>query len=270
MIEALQQNDSPIEDILPATIKILSATIKEASSNNKNDKTKNMKRNIIASMALALMCSAPAMAVVDNTFQFVDKSGNVIADGSTVTVKDVTIETEYDEETGKAVGTFPVIYSGISARNTTSAVAYGGMKWTINRIDNGSMQVCFPEQCTVGDKIGEKNNEPGMMEASQTKSIQTEWLPKAAGETEVKLTFTYYSMKEDQWGIPTYTKTGEGSSITVRFVYDGSASVNGIVDDANDRVVARYSAGGALLSGKQKGLNILRYASGKTVKQIVR
>lgn len=28
MIEALQQNDSPIEDILPATIKILSATIK--------------------------------------------------------------------------------------------------------------------------------------------------------------------------------------------------------------------------------------------------
>lgn len=90
-------------------------------------------------------------------------------------------------------------------------------------------------------------------------SSQTEWVPgEAAGTCVVKL-----SIK------------GEGSlttdsEITVNFVYSGSTSVNGIHNDVNNEVVARYSIDGQLLNAPQKGINILKYADGRTEKVIAK
>ena len=51
----------------------------------------------------------------------------------------------------------------------------------------------------------------------------------------------------------------------------GSASIEGVTDDANDAtVVARYNVNGVRLDKAQKGLNIVKYSDGTTKKVMVK
>ena len=60
------------------------------------------------------------------------------------------------------------------------------------------------------------------------------------------------------------------SEITINFIYDGTASIDGIQNNADNKVVARYSINGQLLDAPQKGINILKYADGRIEKVIVK
>ena len=93
------------------------------------------------------------------------------------------------------------------------------------------------------------------------------------GEATVKLTLVACKKKSsglDESGIEKFewNEVGDCSSITVKFVYDGTTAINGVADNANATVVARYAADGTRLSAPQKGLNIVKLSNGKTVKYI--
>jgi hypothetical protein len=110
--------------------------------------------------------------------------------------------------------------------------------------------------------------------------LATEWImgtdkegKALKGEATVKLTlvackkvslgFNDFDIEEFEW-----QEVGDCSSITVKFVYDGTTAINGVADNANATVVARYAADGTRLSAPQKGLNIVKLSNGKTVKYI--
>lgn len=85
----------------------------------------------------------------------------------------------------------------------------------------------------------------------------TEWVPASDGTTTVKI-----SVQGSKSMLP-------DSEITVNFVYS-STSIDGIQNNADNKVVARYSINGQLLDAPQKGINILKYADGRIEKVIVK
>lgn len=128
---------------------------------------------------------------------------------------------------------------------------------------NGSFAACRAGNCTsVPTEEGEifvieKN---ANADAGKTIDISTdtEWVPVAAGTTTVKI-----SAQGSKSMLP-------DSEITINFIYDGTASIDGIQNNADNKVVARYSINGQLLDAPQKGINILKYADGRIEKVIVK
>ena len=93
------------------------------------------------------------------------------------------------------------------------------------------------------------------------------------GEATVKLTLVACQKKSsgfDEFGIEQFEweEKGDCSSVTVKFVCDGTTAINGVTNNTNATVVARYAANGTRLSAPQKGLNIVKLSNGKTVKYI--
>lgn len=60
---------------------------------------------------------------------------------------------------------------------------------------------------------------------------------------------------------------GYGPTITVHFVYDAtSTGIKNIEAADNQTVVARYNLAGQRVSNSNKGVSIVKFANGKTVK----
>lgn len=97
-----------------------------------------MKKLFTLCLALLALSSMPAMAQdsdedeIDNTLQFVDSKGNVIADGS-----EITVDSLEDE------GFQCQVSSGLFVNNTSSETVYAGMEVNITRLDNGFISCCF-------------------------------------------------------------------------------------------------------------------------------
>lgn len=108
-----------------------------------------MKKLFTLCLALLALSSMPAMAQdsdedeIDNTLQFVDSKGNVIADGSEITVDSL-------EDKGFECQ----VSSGLFVNNTSSETVYAGMEVNITRLDNGSISCCFPVNCQIGEHVG--------------------------------------------------------------------------------------------------------------------
>lgn len=221
-----------------------------------------MKIKTLMAAAIMAVCGMNAMAQTDlETFQFVDKNGNVVADGSVVTVntpekKDGVIQ----------------ISSGLYVKNTTSEEQAIGLKFSIDRLDNGAAQCCFPAVCTPGtDHVGKYEDiEPNLMEANDVKSFETEWIPVTYGECN--MTFQILVNKIGSKTIPgigtlpTYDEfKAYGPKITVNFIYLDPTSVNGVTTESV-KPVAYYNLGGMQINTPQRGVNIVLLSNGKTVK----
>ena len=90
--------------------------------------------------ALSLL-AWPAMAQeVDESYVFMDEDGNIIENGATV-VRNV-VETDVDGN--------EVIFSGVSVLNLSGTSSdFIKMHYTIEQIDNGTYQICFPSTCNM-------------------------------------------------------------------------------------------------------------------------
>ena len=201
------------------------------------------------------------------SFSFVDENGNVIENGATLTmdkvgsIQDIVYGSEYPN--GYIIVEKPTVpLGGVYVKNNSSQKKNCKIKYDVTTLPAGtSFAACCAGNCSNIGNVGSIEKEANDVEPNGTVDIssQTEWVPgEAAGTCVVKL-----SIK------------GEGSlttdsEITVNFVYSGSTSVNGIHNDVNNEVVARYSIDGQLLNAPQKGINILKYADGRTEKVIVR
>ena len=110
-------------------------------------------------------------------YVFTDKNGNVLEDGVTITCNEV----EDDGFGGIALS------PGISIKNVNANEGSQlAIEATISKIDNGSVQLCFPTNCHIYNDTGTyEPNEKATLTTGEVKVIQTEWLPTAYGECTV-------------------------------------------------------------------------------------
>lgn len=216
---------------------------------------------------LCILAIAGCISMNAQSFSFVDENGNVIENGATLTMdkvgsmQDIVYGSEYPG--GYIIVEKPTVpLGGVYVKNNSSQKKNCKIKYDVTTLPAGtSFAACCAGNCSNIGNVGSIEKEASGVEPNSTVDIssQTEWVPgEAAGTCVVKL-----SIK------------GEGSlttdsEITINFVYSGSTSVNGIHNDVNNEVVARYSIDGQLLNAPQKGINILKYADGRTEKVIVK
>ncbi len=220
-------------------------------------------------VAVASLCGT-AYAQVDNSLQFEDKNGNVIPDGSTITIDEV-------EFVDDGMDGYYQINSGLFVRNNKAEKVGAGLVYTISRIDNGTLNSCYPAVCPVpapsapGTYSAARN---GVLEPNELKNFQTEWIlagKDAFGECTAtfKLEVREYSL--NGIGVPT---PGEliayGPSVTINFVNKSSAGINDTSTSESKTIVARYTADGRKLDAPAKGLNIVKYSDGTAAKVVVR
>ena len=166
------------------------------------------------------MLAWPAMAQeIDESYVFMDEEGNIIENGATI-VRNVV--ESYDEVSD-------VIYSGISVLNLSGSTSdYIKMIYVIDRIDNGSYQICFPTTCNMKTETGVYETGIGQL-MGDLQDIQSEWFPIADGECVVTLKIEVYT----KMGLfpPTYIHKADGPTITLRFVKGNT--VEPVVGDVN-------------------------------------
>jgi len=102
------------------------------------------------------------------------------------------------------------------------------MNYVINRIDNGTYQICFPTTCNMQTEVGVYETGIGQL-MGDLQDIQSEWFPVADGECVVTLTIEIFT----KMGFfpPTYIHKADGPTITLRFV-KGNV-IEPIVGDVN-------------------------------------
>lgn len=226
----------------------------------------------IFTLFVALFCTVAMFAQdTKGMFEFADKDGNVVPNGSTLT------KTEVEKS-----GTRLQINTGLFVKPVKPELNGEKlgvkMRVEVENLDHGTIQYCLFGSCMVAS---EKGTFYGPSDFVKTLGdLATEWFmgtdkegKALKGEATVKLTlvackkvslgFNDFDIEEFEW-----QEVGDCSSVTVKFVCDGTTAINGVTNNANATVVARYAADGTRLSAPQKGLNIVKLSNGKTVKYI--
>ena len=211
-------------------------------------------------LCIALLFSCVAMNA--QNFIFVDGEGNTIENGATLTMDQVSYKKDFvfNPDGSYEIIQVPMIpLSGVYIKNNSSESQSCKVTYNVTALPNSTFAACCAGNCSNLDSEGtiEKN---ANADAGKTIDISTdtEWVPVAAGTTTVKI-----SAQGSKSMLP-------DSEITINFIYDGTASIDGIQNNADNKVVARYSINGQLLDAPQKGINILKYADGRIEKVIVK
>jgi formylglycine-generating enzyme required for sulfatase activity len=173
-----------------------------------------MKKFFTLLFGLCLSIGSLQAQELDESFVFMDEEGEIIPNGATV-VRNVT--EPYDEVSD-------VIYSGISVLNVGGSTDYIKMTYVIERIDNGTYQICFPSTCNMQTATGTYQTGVGQLMAD-LQDIQSEWFPTANGTCVVTMTIETFTKQ----GLfpPSYVHKAYGPSVTVQFVKSSSASDDG-------------------------------------------
>lgn len=211
-------------------------------------------------LCIALLFSCVAMNA--QNFIFVDGDGNTIENGATLTMDQVSYKKHFvfNPDGSYEIIQVPMIsLSGVYIKNNSAESQSCKVTYNVTALPNGSFAACCAGNCSNLDSEGtiERN---ANADAGKTIDISTdtEWVPVAAGTTTVKI-----SAQGSKSMLP-------DSEITINFIYDGTASIDGIQNNADNKVVARYSINGQLLDAPQKGINILKYSDGRIEKVIVK
>lgn len=211
-------------------------------------------------LCIALLFSCVAMNA--QNFIFVDGDGNTIENGATLTMDQVSYKEDFvfnPDGSYEKIQVPMISLSGVYIKNNSAESQSCKVTYNVTALPNGSFAACCAGNCLTVDSEGtiEKN---ANADAGKTIDISTntEWVPVAAGTTTVKI-----SAQGSKSMLP-------DSEITINFIYDGTASIDGIQNNADNKVVARYSINGQLLDAPQKGINILKYSDGRIEKVIVK
>ena len=164
-----------------------------------------MKKFFTLLFALCLSIGSLQAQEIDESFVFMDEEGEIIPNGATV-VRNVA--EPYDDAS-------EVIYSGISVLNVGGSTDYIKMTYVIERIDNGTYQICFPSTCNMQTVTGTYQTGVGQLMAD-LQDIQSEWFPVADGECIVTLTIELFTKQ----GLfpPSYVHKAFGPTITLHFI----------------------------------------------------
>lgn len=209
-------------------------------------------------LCIALLFSCVAMNA--QNFIFVDGEGNTIENGATLTMDQVSYKEDFvfnPDDSYEIIQVPMISLSGVYIKNNSAESQSCKVTYNVTALPNGSFAACCAGNCSnlYSEGTIEKNANAGK---TIDISTDTEWVPVAAGTTTVKI-----SAQGSKSMLP-------DSEITINFIYDGTASIDGIQNNADNKVVARYSINGQLLDAPQKGINILKYADGRIEKVIVK
>ena len=176
-----------------------------------------MKKVFTLVMMMLVAGTTCVFADVDETFQFMDKDGNVLADGA----EWVATEVEND-------GWDDMVVSGLYVKNnSTVSNPIAKLVCTIEEMPEGStLQCCFPGNCMLWSEVGEHANGPAQYGSS---NMQTEWIPASAEPGECKATFQLFYCKKKTFG-DGYNETA-GPTIHVTFRYGMGSNPIGSVDE---------------------------------------
>lgn len=217
---------------------------------------KSLKTLLLAGLSLMAFTTVYAQEEEEvetdlTTLQFVDADGNVIADGATVNFAPTD-----PEETPAGFEIKP----GIFVENLTDEPVYTAAQVNITAMSSGSLTCCFPASCYNKFELEEFTTDPSEpIRAKAKHSLNTEWYAKAYGSCTASFQLKIY---ED--GLKT-----NGPKITVNFIYNDPASINGVSNDGA-KAVAFFNANGQQINNLQKGLNFIKYSNGKTVKTVIK
>lgn len=226
----------------------------------------------IFTLFVALFCTVAMFAQdTKGMFEFADKNGNVVPNGSTLTKTEV-------EKSGKRLQINTGLFVKPVKPELNGEKLGAKLRVEVENLDHGTIQCCLLGSCSVASEKGTFYSTSNFVD--KLDDLATEWImgtdkegKALKGEATVKLTLV--ACKKESLGLDEYEieqfewqEVGDCSSVTVKFVYDGTTAINGVADNTNATVVARYAADGTRLSAPQKGLNIVKLSNGKTVKYI--
>ncbi len=179
-----------------------------------------MKRIFTFLMALLALAAPLAAQDVDDTFLFIDAEGEPFENGATL----VRTEVVPTEDGGEKIDASVYVLNCWAGANDFIVMHY-----TINRIDNGSFQICFPSTCNTQYEVGSYATSSGQL-VDEMQDIMSEWLPLADGECDVTLAIEVLTKKA---GFPpTYEHKADGPTLNIRFV-KGELPPEGVKGDVN-------------------------------------
>lgn len=218
---------------------------------------KNLKLMALAAMLClgTVNVAAQDEEELDESFIFVDKEGNEIANGSTVTFvggkpNPITGKIQVDVE--------------VSVKNTLPSAEYCSLHIVTKSLPSGSIESCFPINCT-SNIPADYESDSGLLFSGETRGLITEWIVEDGNYGTATLTLQLRHMEKFA---ETYIPVGEGPTINVNLIYADPAAIDGIEGNDNTRIVARYNANGQIVKSPVKGVNILKLSNGKVVKVI--
>lgn len=210
-------------------------------------------------LCISLLFSCVAMNA--QNFIFVDGNGNTIENGATLTMDQVDYKEDIviNSDGSYEIVQIPMVpLSGVYVKNNSSSTLECKITYDVTALPSGSFAACCAGNCST---LGSEGSIEKTATTDSGKTIDistsTEWVPVSEGTCTVKLI------------IQGATSMLPDSEITVNFVY-ASTGIDCIQNNADNKVVARYSINGQLLDAPQKGVNILKYADGRTEKVIVK
>ena len=219
-----------------------------------------MKKIFTFCLSLLVGCIAAHAQLstpVDETFQFVDAEGNVIPNGTRVVRNTV-------------VG--GIIYADVFIVNNSETAAFHSLSGTIKSISNAEAQCCYAPTGQIGtcfplSKEGATfttNIFAGPV--GQVYDTLAEVFVGDNSSCEMELQLMKYDNEGGQPGATAYP----GPKITVFFTTDPAAGIDGVTTTESNEIVARYTLDGQKLAAPQKGINIVKYADGRTAKVMVK
>lgn len=229
-----------------------------------------MKKIFTLCLSMMMGCMvASAQAPADEVFQFTDSKGTVIKDGSTITSKEI-----HEIDWGGGLVEYQV-GSGVYLSNTSDALAGVVLSGEVKSVTNGTVQLCFPMNCVNLNPGPFTSDFDAIYPTKDNQSLKDIQLHLAVSDNdaeakaEIELQVIRYDVAFNDYGMPIKGENSyPGSKITVNLVYDGTAGINDVTVAGDSKEVARYTLDGRKLSAPQKGINIVKYADGRTVKVV--
>ena len=202
-----------------------------------------MKKLFTLTLSLLFALTAAAQAT-DTSVQFCDKDGNIIADGTTLTL------TQFEEDFFGNVQ----MPSGLFVKNTTDKSVHITADYTISSMSSGTFQICFPQNCVVQNRIGTYATEQGDLAAGALRDMQTEWLPKEVGSCSVSMSIVTYKQNAIT---KTWVKKGDGPSVVLNFTYD-PASISSVASDKAVSSVQYFMLDGRPTTSPKNGVFVVK------------
>lgn len=204
------------------------------------------------------------------TFQFVTKDGTVVENGSVWTANEV------EEDTHSADDGMQVL-SGLFLKNTTNKTVAAEVTLDIKTLPTGSLQFCVLGMCNNYEELGE-HVKRGLEDANAEDNLMLEWFTGTntygTATATLRADVIEYHKETNASGIEKIVYGAvieQGPQITINFVYADPARIDDIENKTGQQtIIARYAANGTKLTEPAKGLNILKMADGRIIKQIIK
>ncbi len=204
---------------------------------------------------VCLMMSISSVFAQGNVVFTMGDGGEVLADGATITANHLTED--------PFMGSY--IHSGLWVKNNGTGQAITVEMAVETLPASTAIQICFPSNCQSFSAVGTYETNRGGMAAGASMDLQTEWfVPATYDKAKATYRIKYYSESgKDALGMPTYSFSGYGPSVTVIYDYADPAGIDAIEGEKEISSVKYYS-----ILGRQmpvaKGLCIKKtiYADG--------